>query len=125
MDRKTFIKKVSSGLLIAIPAYAVMSCSNSDDGGSNNPPPPSGTKDCLANGTASIIGSNHGHAIQVSVVDINNGVDKQYSIQGGSDHDHNITVTTANFNTLKSNQQIQVTSTSGDAHTHSVTISCA
>jgi len=125
MDRKTFIKKVSGGLLLAIPAYAVMSCSSSDDGGGSNQPPAGGTKDCLANGTASSIGSNHGHLLQVSVADINNGADKQYSIQGSSGHNHDITVTAANFTTLKSNQQIQVTSTSGDNHTHSVTISCA
>jgi len=124
MDRKTFIKKVAGTLLIGIPAYAVLGCSSSDDSGGTTPPPPTNA-DCLANGTQSSIGANHGHTLIVSVADIQNGTDKQYSIQGGSGHNHDITVTAANFTALMSNQQVQVTSTSGGGHTHSVTISCA
>ncbi len=121
MERKTFIKKMAGALLIGIPAYTMLGCSSSDD---STPPSPTNA-DCLANGTQSSIGANHGHTLTVSVADIQNGTDKQYSIQGGSGHNHDVTVTAANFNTLKSNQQIQITSTSGDGHTHSVTISCA
>jgi len=123
MDRKTFIKKIAGTLLIGIPAYTMLGCSSSDDSGITPPPPTNA--DCLANGTQSSIGANHGHTLTVSVADIQSGTDKQYSIQGGSGHNHDVTVTAANFNTLKSNQQIQITSTSGGGHTHSVTISCA
>ncbi len=122
MDRKTFIKKMTGTLLIGIPVYSMLGCSSSDD---STPPPPNNNADCLANGTQSAIGTNHGHTLQVSVADVQSGVDKQYSIQGSSGHDHNVTVTAANFNTLKNNQQIQVSSTSGGGHTHAVTISCA
>lgn len=123
MDRKTFIKKMAGTLLIGIPVYSMLGCSSSDDG--NNQPPNNTTKDCLANGTQSSIGTNHGHTLQVSVADVQSGAEKQYSIQGSSGHSHNITVSSANFDSLKSNQQIQVTSSTGDSHTHSVTISCA
>ncbi len=100
-------------LLIGIPAYSMLGCSSSD-GSDTQPPPSNNTKDCLANGTQSSIGGNHGHTLQVSVADVQSG-----------GHSHNITVSSANFASLKGNQQIQVTSSTGDSHTHSVTISCA
>lgn len=126
MDRKTFIKKTAGALLIAIPAYSVMSCSSSSDDSGNNQGNQGGNKNCLQNGAlASTISSNHGHSLTVSKADINAGVEKTYSIDGSSGHSHSVTVSAANFNSLKSNQQISVNSTSGNGHTHSVTISCA
>jgi len=126
MDRKTFIKKTAGALLLAAPVYALLSCSSSsDDSGSNNPPPGGGNPDCLANGTSSSIGSNHGHSITVSSSDVNTGTEKTYNITGSGDHSHSVTVSSANFTTLKNNQSISVTSTNDDDHTHSVTISCA
>ena len=127
MKRKTFIQKTLGIMLLAIPSYALLNCSSSDDsdsdnnsGGNNNP------ADCLANGaTASSISSNHGHSLTVSNADVQTGVDKVFSIQGSSGHTHQVTVTSANFNTLQTNQQITVTSTNADGHSHSVTISCA
>jgi hypothetical protein len=82
-------------------------------------------KDCLANGTTSTIGSNHGHAITVSKDDVTAGVEKVYAIGNGAGHDHNVTITAANFTTLKNNTSIAVASTEGSGHTHSVTVSCA
>ncbi|RLD30189.1 MAG: hypothetical protein DRI75_00500 [Bacteroidetes bacterium] len=124
MDRKTFIKKTAGGLLLAIPAFALINCSPSDDSSSNSPPT-GGNPDCLANGTNSSIGANHGHSLAVSSTDVNAGVEKTYNIAGSAGHSHSVTVSAANFNVLKNNQQISVNSTTGDAHTHSVTISCA
>jgi len=122
MNRKTFIKKTVGALLLAAPAYALLSCSSSDDSDS---PPVGGNPDCLANGTNSSIGSNHGHAITVSTSDVNAAVEKIYNITGSSGHSHSVTISAANFNTLKSNQQISVNSTSGNGHSHNVTVSCA
>jgi len=123
MDRKEFIKKMTGTLLIGIPVYSMLGCSSSDD--SSTQPPANNTKDCLANGTVIAISTNHGQTLQVPVADVQSGVEKQYSIQGGSGHDHMITVTAANFDTLKNNQEVQINSTSADSHTHAVIISCA
>ena len=125
MERKTFIKKTAVALLLTAPVYALLSCSSSSDDSSPNPPPTGGNPDCLANGTNSSIGSNHGHSITVSSADVNAGAEKTYNITGSSGHSHSVTVSAANFNTLKSNQQISVNSTTEDSHTHNVTISCA
>lgn len=125
MDRKTFIKKTAGALLLAAPVYALLSCSSSSDDSSPNPPPIGSDPDCLANGTNSSIGGNHGHSITVSTADVNAGVEKTYNITGSSGHSHSVTVSSTNFTTLKNNQQISLNSTSGGGHTHSVTVSCA
>jgi hypothetical protein len=101
-----------------------MDCSSSDDAPGNPNPNPSGA-DCLQNGTNVSIGGNHGHSLTVSVADINAGVDKTYSIEGSADHPHQVTVTAAQFNTLKSNTQIVIASSVNSDHSHSVTVSCA
>ena len=123
MDRKTFIKKATGAMLIGIPFYSILSCSDSD-----NDPTPDGAdadKNCLANGTVGSVSANHGHSITVSTADVAAGVDKQYNIQGSSAHNHVVTVSESAFASLANNQQISVTSTTGDGHTHSVTISFA
>lgn len=125
MDRKTFIQKAAGAMLIAVPAYSLLGCSSSDDGGENQNPDPVANADCLANGTAVSIGSNHGHSLTVSKADVDSGAEKTYSIQGTSEHMHDVTLSPANFTSLKSNTAISVISTSGGSHTHSVSVSCA
>ena len=82
-------------------------------------------RDCLANGTISVISNNHGHILTVPKTDVIAADWKSYSFTGNADHSHSVMVSSANFTTLKSNQQISVNSTSGDGHTHNATISCA
>lgn len=41
--------------------------------------------------------ANHGHRLLVSDADVAAGVDKTYSIQGNALHDHQITITAADF----------------------------
>ena len=132
MDRITFLRKLTGTILVGLPLVSIIGCTSSDDDEPNNPgnnepdnPGNNGTANCLANGTKSSIAKNHGHVLKVSVNDIEAGVDKQYDIMGTATHAHTVTVTATNFATLKTNQQIQVSSTTGDSHTHSVTVSCA
>lgn len=124
MDRKTFLKTAAGAFLITTSTYSLLSCSGSDDSPDPNNPG-GGTVNCLANGTIGSISANHGHTITVSKSDVDAGTAKVYAISGSAGHNHNVTVTASNFSTLKTNQNIQITSTSGDNHTHSVTISCA
>ncbi len=121
MDRNTFIKKITGAIFINIPFYSILSCSGSD----NDPAPEIVDKNCLLNGTVGSVSSNHGHSISVSKADIEAGVTKQYNIQGSSNHSHSVTVSESDFTSLKSNQQIQLATSSGGGHTHSVIISCA
>lgn len=124
MDRKTFIQKSVGAMLIATPAFSLLACSSSDDSGDETPKQ-NADADCLANGTATSIGGNHGHSLTVSKADVQAGTAKNYSIQGASGHNHTINLTAANFTTLKNNTAISVTSSNDDGHTHSVQVSCA
>lgn len=124
MNRKTFIQKSLGAMLIAMPAYSLLGCSSSEDGG-GEVPNPDANADCLANGTAVSIGGNHGHSLTVSKADVEAGADKTYSIQGTSGHNHTVSLTAANFTSLKNNTSISVTSTNDDSHTHSVQVFCA
>jgi len=132
MKRKTFLQKIVGAFLMAIPAYALFNCSSSDGGSPGNPyndgngnPDPNAGADCLTYGTNVNIAGNHGHSLTVSVADINAGVDKTYNIEGSATHPHQVTVTAANFNSLKSNSSILITSSVNSDHSHSVTVSCA
>ena len=131
MDRKTFLKTSAAGILLSIPVVSVLSCSGSDDGVGPNPnpdpdPDPSGGN-CLNNGTNNTIGANHGHSFSVPKEDVESAVEKTYTLSEAStdQHIHEVTLTAANFNSLKNNNSIVVNSTSQAGHTHSVTVSCA
>ncbi|MFS4455571.1 hypothetical protein [Maribacter sp. 2304DJ31-5] len=125
MNRKTFIKKAAGTLLIGIPAISLLGCSN-DDSANGDPTIDPEQRDCAENGAnATAISNNHGHTLTVSKEDIEAGVEKTYSIQGGSGHNHDITLTAENFTTLKSAKTIQVESSRGNSHRHDVTVSCA
>ncbi len=80
--------------------------------------------DCT-NGTNVVIGSNHGHTLMVSADDVAAMADKTYDITGSSMHSHMVTITAAQFGMLAAGDSLTVTSTSGGAHTHDVTVICA
>ncbi len=120
VTRKQFLMT----LVGAAGAAAFAACGGDDGGGTQD----SGVaKSCTTNGTTVSIASNHGHVLMVSAADVTAGADKTYDITGSSAHSHSVTVTAANFTSLKNNpaMSVQVTSTSGGGHTHMVTILCA
>lgn len=131
MDRKTFIRKTSAGIIIGIPAIGLLSCSGSDDDGTAVPQPdPDPVGDCLENGTNESISANHGHTLAVSKEDVQAAVEKTYTLSEGSgggfaEHIHEVTISQAQFESLQDNTQITATSTSDEGHTHNVTVSCA
>ncbi|MBZ9731361.1 hypothetical protein LB467_16855 [Salegentibacter sp. JZCK2] len=128
MDRKTFIRKTSVGILIGIPTMTLLSCSSSDNDSSPSP----GTDDdqgssdpnCLENGTDTSISANHGHSLSVSKDDVAAATEKSYTLSEGNGHTHEVTISKSQFETLQGNTQITATSTSDSGHTHNVTVSC-
>ena len=125
MNRKTFIKKTTGAVLVTLPLYGLVGCSN-DDSANGDPDLDPAAADCLANGAnASAITSNHGHTLVVAKADIEAGLEKSYAIQGSSGHNHTIVLTTSNFDTLKSTKTLKVESSRDSSHTHDVTVSCA
>lgn len=122
MNRKEFLK-VTGLLVVGLPLVATVSCSS--DSGSDNDGNGGGEQGDCDNGTSSAISNNHGHSLSVSALDVQNGVNKTYVIEGAANHSHNVIVTAANFQTLSTGQSVQLSSTSGGGHTHSITVSCA
>ena len=125
MKRIDFLKRTAAVATLGIPILSVLSSCSTETAPTPTTPPPTNPKDCLANGTTSSIGSNHGHTLTVSKTDVENGVEKTYNILGSASHSHEVTLSAANFSSLKDASSIQVSSTSGDGHTHSVSVSCA
>lgn len=125
MKRKDFIRRIAAFSILGIPILAVAnSCSKEETPSpSNNNNQSDG--DCLANGTNTSIGSNHGHSLTVSKQDVEDATEKTYSIEGSAGHDHMVTITSSQFASLKSNQSITAASTSSGGHTHNITVSCA
>ena len=125
MKRIDFLKRTAVVATLGLPILSVLSSCSTDTAPAPSTPPPTNPKDCLANGTTSSIGSNHGHSLTVSKTDVENGVEKTYNILGSASHSHDVTISAANFSSLKNASSIQVSSTSGSGHTHSVSVSCA
>lgn len=132
MNRKTFIRKTTAGLLLGIPAISILACSGSDDGSDPNPnpnpdPDPDPQANCIENGTNSSVGSaaGHTHSFTVPKEDVSAGVEKTYVMTNVNAHTHQVTISAAQFATLQGNNSITATSTSDSGHTHSVTVSCA
>src|SRR5262245_58227201 len=92
MKRRDFVRVVGGVVVAGAAAGAVAGCGGDDGGGS---PDGGGDDNC-----ATQISANHGHAVTVSPDDVAAGVDKTYSIQGSSTHDHMITLTAAQFGML-------------------------
>ena len=115
LTRKQFLGVMGAGMA------AIAACGSS----SSSADATTAVGNCLANGTSVTIAANHGHVLVVSKADVAAAADKTYDIMGTAAHTHSVTVTAANFATLTGNHSINVTSTTGAAHTHDVTVVCA
>ena len=95
-------------------------------GGNSGPAPAPAPAACGASGAA--IAGNHGHVLTIARADLDSMVAMSYSIAGGANHDHMVTFSPAQLQTLKTGGAVTVTSTIGDgglgAHSHNVTASC-
>lgn len=133
MNRKSFIRKSTLGLLIAVPVYSLLSCSGSDDSGPDPGPDPgpgpgpTPSGNCLQNGTNIAISANHGHSLTVSKEDVAAGTQKTYQLSAADTdgHIHTVVVTSGDFSTLATNLRVTKTSTTQVGHTHNVIVSCA
>lgn len=129
MDRKTFIRKTTAGIILGLPAISILGCSGSDDGDPDpgpEPNPPT-ARDCTENGTLSTVATSagHSHSLTIPKEDVVAGVEKTYDLSLVSDHRHQVTITAAQFQTLQANNSVNATSTSDSGHTHSVSVTCA
>ena len=116
-NRRQFFSQLSMALAgSSLVAFAI-ACGGEDDIDTGET---SGGLSCTAAG----ISNNHGHALLIPFADVEAGEDRTYSIQGQSGHDHQITLTAADFDALVAGDDVLLTSTDGASHTHDVTLRC-
>jgi hypothetical protein len=115
MTRKEFLRSVVG---VGVGAAALAACG--DDGGSATVD--AAPEECTT--PTNQIGSNHGHMLTVTFAEVDAGAAKTYDITGTADHSHNLSISAAQMAQIKSGQTLNITSTSGSAHTHTVTIQC-
>lgn len=124
MKRKQFLAGGAGGLVL----LWLQGCGGGgDDAGTGNGGFPPILTSCGADGAS--ISGNHFHAVVVAVSDLTSTTNKVYSIQGAADHDHQITLTVAQLQTLKGGASVTVnstttTTTAFGAHAHQVLITC-
>lgn len=70
------------------------------------------------------IAMNHGHSMSVSAADEMAAVDKTYSIQGSSAHNHTVELTADDFADLAAGKVVVVQSSTDAGHSHDVTVTC-
>jgi len=120
ITRRGFVQLLGGGSAAAI----ACGC-----GGSSSPPPDvdAPPADCSTTGANCTIADNHVHApheLVVTAADISAGAEKVYDIMGQASHNHQVTVTAADFTTLQGGGTVMVTSTVTFCHSHVCTISC-
>ena len=67
------------------------------------------------------ISANHGHIATVTDAQVDAGNDVSLEIRGNADHSHTVNLTGAELTQVGDGEQVVVTSTNTQAHTHRVT----
>ncbi len=80
--------------------------------------------DCKNNGTSASVSNNHGHTVNVPKADVVAGTAKTYTLTTGNAHTHTVMVGAADFAKLQNNMSVSIGTSTDDAHSHSVIITC-
>lgn len=83
------------------------------------PPPPPPATNC----TGLTFSANHGHILVIPAADMTSTVTKTYSVQGTSDHNHQVTLSPGQIAQLRAGGMISV-STTFDGHMHTMSGGC-
>jgi hypothetical protein len=101
--------------LLAMLAGVVITITGCDDG-PTSPTPGGGSGDF--SGT---ISANHGHVATVTAAQITAAGQASLDIMGNATHPHTVTLTANQVQQIGGRQQVSVTSTTNDGHSHTVT----
>lgn len=118
MTRKEFCEKLGGGTVLLL----FQACGGGSDSPAPAPGPAPAPAACGASGGQ--IAGNHGHVLTIPQVDLDSMVAMTYGIAATAGHNHLVTFTPAQLQTLKGGGTVTVTSTLTDAHDHAVTASC-
>jgi hypothetical protein len=102
--------------LLAMLAGVTITITGCDDG--PTAPTPGGGSSTDVNGTVS---ANHGHVATVTAAQITAAGQASLNIMGTATHPHTVALTASQVQQIGSRQQVSVTSTTDEGHSHTVT----
>jgi hypothetical protein len=111
LSRREFT--LESALAILSAATITISC-----GGSNNPTTTPTTNSGNKEGS---ISANHGHTATITSAELTSRNSISLNIQGQATHNHIVELTAAEVTSIGANAQVAKTSTTDNAHNHTVT----
>ena len=111
LSRRQFTRESVLAMLAGV-AITITGCGDDDD----DPTGPTSSGDFT--GT---ISANHGHVATVTSADITAANAVSLNIRGQADHTHTVALTAAQIAQIGNRQQVVVTSTTDNAHQHTVT----
>ncbi len=120
LTRHEFLRSL---LMTSLGAGVLVACkSDGSSTGDDEPQPDAGPHTCSS--AIVLIGANHGHTMTVPPDDLPSTAAKTYDIQGSALHGHSVTLSADDFEKLRTSNQVIVTSTSSEAHSHRITVTC-
>jgi len=112
LSRRQFSRESLLAMLAGV-TITITGCG--DDDNDSNPTGPTGT------GVTGTVSANHGHEARVTDVQITTAGAVNLDIRGTADHPHTVALTAAQVVQIGNRQQVVVTSTTDNAHQHTVT----
>ncbi len=116
LSRRQFTRESVLALLSGV-VITVTGC-GSDSG---SPTTPSTGGDGGNGGVDGTVSANHGHIATVTDAQVDAGNDVSLDIRGNADHTHTVNLTGAELTQIDNGEQVAVTTTNTQAHTHRVT----
>lgn len=113
LDRREFTVSSLLAMLSGV-AITISGCGGGDDG----PAAPSGGGS--GDKTGSITG-NHGHSAVITSAQLTAGGQLSLNIQSSADHPHTVELTAAEVVSIRDGRQVAKTSSTSQAHNHTVT----
>jgi hypothetical protein len=113
LTRREFTVESALAILTAA-TITISGCGDDDDDNPTSNPTP-------ATNRMGTVSANHGHVAEVTGAQITARNNVSVNIQGTAPHQHTIEVTGAQLTTIGNGGQVVVTSTTDNAHNHTVT----
>ena len=117
VTRRDFTLESALALLAGV-TITITGCGDDDDNGSPAPTSPSPTPVANVNGSVS---ANHGHEAVITAAQITSGGALSLDIRGQATHPHTVQVSSAQLQTIGARQQVAISSSTDNGHSHTVT----
>lgn len=119
LSRRQFTRESVMALLSGV-VITVTGC-GSDSSSPTTPSTGGGSNGGGGGGVNGTVSANHGHIATVTDAQVDAGNDVSLDIRGNADHTHTVNLSGAELTQIGNGQQVVVTTTNTQAHTHRVT----